>query len=93
MPSYYVAKKNRCPCDISGSCACMSPFNLTFATQSSLFSSIKTSLIVNKTYNENKNIENIIGKGEGPVRKVGSGGNSYAAYLAKKRGVLYCDCN
>jgi hypothetical protein len=94
MPSYYVAKKNRCPCDLSGNCACMSPFNLTFATQSSLFSLIKASKIVNKTNNENKNIDNmIVGKGEGNIRKLGSGGNSYSDYLAKKRGVQYCDCN
>lgn len=94
MPGYYVAKKNRCSCDFSGNCGCMSPFNLTFATQSSLFSLIKASKVVNKTNNENKNIDNfIVGKGEGNIRKLGSGGNSYADYLAKKRGVQYCDCN
>jgi hypothetical protein len=93
MPSYYVAKKNRCPCDASGNCPCMSPFTLHSATSSSLYSNTNSAKVVYKTYTDNVNIINVVGKGEGNARKLGSGGNSYEAYLAKKKGNQYCNCN
>lgn len=93
MPGYYVPKKNRCPCDVSGNCPCMSPFNLTFATQSSLYNSVTSAKVVYNNYEDTKNISNIVGKGMGNTRKMGSGGNSYSAYLAKRKGNQYCECD
>lgn len=89
MPNYYVPKKNRCK---DGPCMTM-PDNLLFATSSSINSSIKSSKTAHTTYDENKDITNVIGKGEGNIRKQGSGGNSYAGYLARKKGATYCNCN
>lgn len=91
MPGYFVPKKNRC---LGGECMSMPPSSLLFATSSSIHSSIKSSRTVSTTYEENKNVSSsIIGKGEGNTRKQGSGGNSYAAYLARKKGTSYCNCN
>ena len=85
--SYYVPKKNRC-CNTP----CTSPFNLTFAVSSSLNTSVLSSKTEYTTYEENKNVSsNIIGKGVGNTRKQGSGGNSYAGYLARLKGNKYCN--
>ena len=93
MPGYYVPKKNRCECEISGNDCCVSPFPLLFASSSSMNTSVDKSSTV---YNSDKSTEGIgngVGKGTGNARFMGSGGNSYDAYLAKKKGKLYCNCN
>ena len=77
MPSYFVPKKNRCP---NGGCPSVALGMLNFATSSSY----NTSVVGNKTVYTN----NIAGKDN--TVKQGSGGNSYAAYLARKKGG--CDC-
>lgn len=93
MPSYYVPKKNRCNCDSSGNC-CMSPFKLFFATSSSMNTSVdKSSTVYTSDKSTEGNSSNAVGKGIGNTRFMGSGGNSYDAYLAKKKGQIYCDCN
>jgi hypothetical protein len=103
--SYYVAKKNRCPNCSScndydpsncGTCEptnCMSPFTLIFATTSSNQNDIRSSIQVYKTEIQQDNNPFVVQKkGRGNIKKRGSGGNSYASYLAKKRGGLISCC-
>lgn len=92
MPSYYVPKKNRCSCS-DGSC-CDVPIFLNYSTLSSINASVEKSKTVYYTDTQNASASTTItGKGVGNVRKQGSGGNSYDAYLAKKKGLQYCNCN
>ena len=91
MPGYYVPKKNRCK---DGVCMTRPPISLLFATSSSLYTSVKSAKAVATTYDENKSSsDSIVGKSEGNIIKQGSGGNSYAGYLARKKGTSYCTCN
>jgi hypothetical protein len=95
--SYYVAKKNRCPtcADCSPSSSnCISPFLLSFAITSSKQNDIVSSKQVYKTETQQDSNPLVVQqKGIGNTKKRGSGGNSYASYLAKKRGEYYvCDC-
>ena len=87
--SYYVPKKNRC-----GGEPCMSPFKLMFGTTSNIYSVAVAARTEYKTYEDNKTESTtIVGKGEGNARKQGSGGNSYANYLARRKGIELCNCN
>jgi hypothetical protein len=64
---------------------CTSPYFLQFSTKSSISTKEKRVLTV---YSSEKN-EDAVKKGSGNVRKHGSGGNSYYAYLSKKIGKTY----
>lgn len=93
MPSYYIPKKDRCPCDGSEiNSSCQKPFNLMFATSSSVNSSNLNSKVVYTSYESSKHSQGI-GKGEGNTRKMGSGGNSYSDYISRKKGIQLCNCN
>ena len=88
MASYYVPKKNRCQ---NGLCMCNSICGVSSATSSSVQSSTTSSKTVATTYDSTKTVSSsIVGKGQGNARKQGSGGNSYADYLARKKGIIYC---
>lgn len=93
--SYYVAKKNRCPsCADCSLNACWSPVQLLFAINSSKQNDIISSKHVYRTETQQDlNPFVVEQKGTGNIKKRGSGGNSYASYLARKRGEFYsCDC-
>lgn len=91
MASYYIPKKNRCQ---NGACMSNPASNLLSATSSSVHSSTTSSKTVANTYDSTKTVSSsIVGKGQGNARKQGSGGNSYADYLARKKGTSYCNCN
>lgn len=62
-----------------------SPYFLRYATKSSIATKEKRALTV---YSSDKT-ENATEKGSGNLRKHGSGGNSYEAYLSKKLGRTY----
>lgn len=88
MANYYVPKKNRCP-----GCLTIGNGNLTFATSSSMNTNSVTSRMVYNVSKSQQTSAVIQKKGSGNIKKHGSGGNSYAAYLAKKTGnILCCDC-
>ncbi len=100
--SYNLTKKcnsdcSNCEPTNCGTCEptnCMSPFTLTFATTSSKQNDIRSSIQVYKTETQQDNNPNVVEqKGSGNIKKRGSGGNSYASYLAKKRGGLISCCN
>ena len=57
-------------------------------------SSLMTSILGNKhVYNSEISQESYKDiKGSGNTKKHGSGGNSYANYLAKKKGISNCNC-
>lgn len=85
MAGYWVPKKNRCGClDCSGS-SCNS-FNVVYvkSKSGSLFSQLKSSKTAYVAGNLEPTSEKLSIKSN--VRKHGSGGNSYAAYLARKVG-------
>lgn len=106
MAGYYVAKGNRCGAYHCGSCyynncsssssvsendlicipECYVAGFLEFAVSSSEHSQTRSGKIVH--FSETQ--LNTQKKGVGNRVKRGSGGNSYAAYLAKKRGKLSC---
>ena len=87
MPSFYVPKKNRCP-----GCLSIGYGKLNFATSSS----VNTNNVgANTVYQVSKSQDTPSveeKKGKGNTQKRGSGGNSYAAYLAKKRGQINTNC-
>ena len=75
---YFVHKKNRCS---KGGCAFFKCSYCCFATSSSMNTQTKTAKTVYATpFVNNKT-------------KRGSGGNSYAGYLARRVGHIKCDCN
>lgn len=75
MPGYYIPQKNRCY--ISCTPGYQFPFYICKPTSSNINTINKASTEVAKNY-EDKEFNNSI--------KRGSGGNSYQAYLLKKRG-------
>ena len=75
---YFVQKKNRCT---SGTCTHYQCAYCCFATPSSQ----NTQTIAAKTVYKNNFVNN--------RTKRGSGGNSYAGYLARRVGNLKCGCN
>lgn len=93
MPDYYVPKKNRCPCaDCCNGGTSIYP-NTYKCRNSSLHmrdTDAKTVYAVDKTI-EGKGYKQV-GKSDGNRKKMGSGGNSYAAYLAKRVGKQLCNC-
>lgn len=95
MPSYYNTKKPRCTtCSTEAGVQNWTPFFLTFATTSSLRSgkqSAETVYTVETTQDQNPNAVAL--KGSGNIKKHGSGGNSYASYIAKKKGEFFCPCS
>lgn len=95
MPGYYVPKKNRCYNTTTGATSCFSPpAQLFFAVNSSKQNDLRQSKTVNYVEtNQDNNPSAVTMKGEGNLRKKGSGGNSYANYLARKKGNIYCNCN
>jgi len=96
MANYYVPKKNRCRCfsGISGEAPPCCSFNNTtlrnYATSSSMNTNSITSRMVYQVYTSQQTNAVIQQKGSGNIKKHGSGGNSYAAYLAKKTGNIDC---
>jgi hypothetical protein len=93
MPSYYVSKKNRCNgqgCTGSnGLGAIQNIVGVHSSTQAQFVSSKNV-----YTFYKNLTPQEIEEKGQGNLMKKGSGGNSYADYLARKKGGLsqYCGC-
>lgn len=85
---YYVPKKNRCNC-YSTECCQYGNGQLCFASTSSQKTQTKTSTSV---YSTDKT-QQMGGKFKSNRQKRGSGGNSYAAYLARKTGNIKCVCN
>ncbi len=98
MANYYVPKKNRCRCitGISGEtpstlCCSFSDVKLrNYATSSSMNTNSVTSRMVYNVHQSQQTSAAIQKKGSGNIKKHGSGGNSYAAYLAKKTGNIDC---
>lgn len=93
MPSYYISKKNRCAgqgCNgSSGTGSIQKIVGVESSSQSQFLSSKNV-----YTFYENLTPQDIEQKGQGNLMKKGSGGNSYADYLARKKGGLsqYCGC-
>lgn len=84
------SRKMRCVnCD--GDCSEPPPvlYNKT-GQSSSLFSSIIGSKNVYNSEVSQVGLEAL--KGQGNTKKHGSGGNSYNNYLAKKKGLINCNC-
>lgn len=87
MANYWVPRKNRCNCiDCSGSETCIEPVFYTKSKTSSLFSQLKAS---GNTYSAG-NLEPVGNKPsiKSNLRKHGSGGNSYSAYMSRKVGAI-----
>lgn len=89
MFSTCYSRKMRCQ-DCDDCNVVPTPILYKGTTSSSLYFNIKNSKHV---YNSEESQNSITEKGQGNTKKRGSGGNSYAAYLAKKQGKIYCDCN
>lgn len=93
MPSYYISKKNRC----NGQ-GCNGNNNIgNIQKISGVESSTQAQFVSSKnvyTFYKNLTPQEISEKGQGNLMKKGSGGNSYADYLAHKKGKLpqYCGC-
>ena len=90
MPSYYVAKKNRCngyDCGVSS----VGSVQKIVGSEASTYTQISGTNNVNAFYNS-LSVEAIEQKGQGNIMKKGSGGNSYADYMARKKCGLqqYC---
>lgn len=85
--SYYIPKKNRCSCLQLDECSVPNNIFLRFSTSSNTYTSTLKSKHVYTT-ETNLNTD----KGQGNLIKRGSGGSSYDAYLAKKKGLLFCNC-
>ena len=84
---FYVPKKNRC-----NSSNCPDLFSNMFtcyATNSSIKTDIEGSKEVYTNYQSKSNEY----KNNGNLNKLGSGGNSYHAYLLRKKGNIKCNCN
>jgi hypothetical protein len=93
MPSYYVSKKNRCAgqgCNGSNSVGSIQKVTSVESSTQAQFVTSKTVY----TFYKNLTPQEIEEKGQGNLMKKGSGGNSYADYLARKKGGLsqYCSC-
>jgi hypothetical protein len=84
------SRKMRCEnCDTG--CVEPTPILYNKTSQSgSLFSSIVSSKNVYNNHISHIGYETI--KGSGNIKKHGSGGNSYNNYLAKKKGLINCNC-
>ena len=81
MPSYYVARKGRCK--LSCPAVRPTPTETLFKARSS---SVNTKRLSSLTAIKNYSNQTQAQKNNGNVQKRGSGGNSYAAYLARKVG-------
>jgi hypothetical protein len=78
---YYVPKKNRCSCLLLGINVGPCSYKTIPAKKCSIYSKYKSSSTV---YSSEK--RESIEKGVGNIKKHGSGGNSYSAYLSNKIG-------
>ena len=95
---YYVPKKNRCKISCPVSNPAVPPtrtetlFKSTLSSINAYNKGARTvySVFLSQQYNSQAQAN----KGTGNLQKRGSGGNSYAAYLARKKGkCLCCFCN
>ena len=84
---YFVQKKNRCT---HGKCFAFTCTYCCFATSSSMHTQTKTAKAV---YSETINNPTECGSFKDNTTKRGSGGNSYAAYLAYRVGKIKCKKN
>ena len=75
---YFVQKKNRCK---NGTCTSYTCQYCCFATSSSMHTQTKSAKTVYANAFKNN------------ITKRGSGGNSYAGYLARRVGNIKCKCN
>ena len=93
---YYVPKKNRCKisCPVSGSTQ-PSRHELLFKSTLSSINAYNTGAknVYSAFRSQHSNgLALYANKGTGNLQKRGSGGNSYAAYLARIKGDLLCCC-
>ena len=89
----FYSRKERCLDCGEGeeNCNTVQPPKLyTTSRSTSLFSGLIGSKHVYSSDLSHTMIGNV--KGIGNTKKMGSGGNSYASYLAKKRGIVNCNC-
>jgi hypothetical protein len=91
MPSYYVAKKKVCKLCSGPDCSLNDIINQKVEWVSS---SEQTQFNTSKTVFGMYNILTSQDKAKGNTIKQGSGGNSSASYMARKKGGLqqYCNC-
>lgn len=78
---YYIPKKNRCSCLLLGINVGPCSYRTVPAIKSSIHSKYKSATNVYSS-----ELRESIEKGQGNIKKHGSGGNSYSAYLANKIG-------
>lgn len=95
MPSYYVPKKNRC----NGCSGITIGVGVSSFSQTTGIPSSSQNQIVNGkevyTFYQTLTPSALQQKGLGNTMKKGSGGSSYADYMARKKGALqqYCNCS
>lgn len=91
--TYTYSRKVGCPdCGDGENCNILPKPKLYVKNRSSsLMSSLLGSKHVYASAKSHIGLESI--KGKGNTVKHGSGGNSYANYLAKKKGIISCNCD
>jgi len=86
--SYYVPKRNRC-----FGCPAVGNGTLCFGTLTSISTATLAASTVYTVTQSQNNPAVEAKKGRGNRQKRGSGGSSFAAYMARKVGNIKCDCN
>jgi hypothetical protein len=94
MANYYVPKKNRCPCyEGGGSTPCVDTAGANYTKTNFFYIPNNSSMNMllkrsNQVYTSSLNESTT--KGQGNIKKQGSGGNSYVSYLSRKVGKQGC---